>query len=143
MDKFMKKIETGDYLGRPILAVGAVVFKDQQILLVTRGKAPAKGIWAIPGGKVELGETLKQAAEREILEETGIQIKAGEPVYSLEVIRHDTIGKIRFYYYIVDFDCKYEDGQIKPGDDAVSAQWVSEKELNYFQINPETRKLLH
>ena len=73
-----------------------------EVLLVQRGKPPAKGMWAIPGGSVELGETLKEAAEREIIEETGFRIKAGEPVFSFEVIRRDDNGRIKFYYYIVN-----------------------------------------
>ena len=89
MDISMPEIKINDYPAQPALAVGAIVFKDQQVLLVKRGKPPAKGMWAIPGGSVELGETLKQAAEREVLEETGIRIKAGEPVHSFEVIEHD------------------------------------------------------
>lgn len=139
----MSEIKKGNYPDHPTLAVGAVVFKDQQILLVKRGKAPAKGMWSIPGGSVELGETLKQAAEREILEETGIRINAGEPVYSFEVIEYDDTGKIRFHYYIIDLDCKFENGQIKPGDDAADARWISEKNLDLLQINPKTRELLH
>ncbi len=143
MNIVMAKIKTNDTPGHPVLAVGAVVFKEQRVLLVKRGNAPAKGMWAIPGGRVELGETLKQAAAREILEETGIRIKAGKPVYAFEVIERDKTGTIRFHYYIVDLACEYEGGEIKPGDDAVDAQWISKKELNHLQINPETRKLLH
>ena len=139
----MTKIKTKDTPDNPVLAVGAVVFKEQRVLLVKRGNPPAKGMWAIPGGSVKLGETLKQAAAREILEETGIRIKAGKPVYSFEVIERDKTGTIRFHYYIVDLACEYEGGEIKPGDDAVDAQWIGEKDLNHFQINPETRKLLH
>jgi len=139
----MSKMKKSDYPDRPTLAVGAIVFKDQQVLLVKRGKAPAKGMWAIPGGSVELGETLKQAAEREILEETGIRIKAGKSVYVFEVIEHDETGNVRFHYYIVDLDCEYKDGQIKPGDDAIDARWASKKNLSRLQINPKTRELLH
>lgn len=142
MDFVMATIKPNDTPGHPALAVGAVVFKDRHILLVKRKNAPAKGMWTIPGGRVELGETLKQAAAREILEETGIRIKAGKPVYSFEVIERDKTGTIRFHYYIVDLACEYESGRIKPGDDAVDAQWISEKELNRLQINPEARKLL-
>ena len=126
-----KKIESSKrYPIQPKLAVGAVVFKDQKVLLVKRGKAPAKGVWAIPGGSVELGETLKQAAEREVLEETGIRIKAGDPVYSFEIIDRDKNGKVQFHYYIVDLNAEYGDGEVTPGDDADDAAWVSADDLN-------------
>jgi ADP-ribose pyrophosphatase len=138
----MTKIKTNDTPGHPALAVGAVVFKNQHVLLVKRGNAPAKGMWAIHGGRVKLGETLKQGAEREILEETGIRIKAGKPVYTFEVIERDKTGTIRFHYYIVDLACEYKGGQIKPGDDAVDAQWIGENDLKHLHVNPETRRLL-
>ena len=130
------------YLNQPKLAVGAVVFKDQNVLLVKRGKAPAKGVWAIPGGRVELGETLKQAAEREVLEETGIRIKAGDPIYSFEIIDHDENREVRFHYYIVDLDAEYLDGEVTPGDDADDAAWVSVDDLNKRNVNPRTLELL-
>ncbi len=138
-----KKIESSKrYPIQPKLAVGAVVFKDQKVLLVKRGKAPAKGLWAIPGGSVKLGETLKQAAEREVLEETGIRIKAGDPVYSFESIDRDKKGKVLFHYYIVDLDAEYLGGEVIPGDDADDADWVSAEDLNKKNVNPRTLELL-
>ena len=130
------------YPDQPMLAVGAVVFKDQKVLLVKRGQAPAKGMWAIPGGSVKLGETLKQAAEREILEETGIRIKAGEPVYSFEAIEYDESCAVIFHYYIVDMEAEYLDGELTPGDDADDAAWVSVDALKEKNVNPRTLKLL-
>ncbi|SLM30564.1 ADP-ribose pyrophosphatase (fragment) [Desulfamplus magnetovallimortis] len=91
-------MQSSRYPKQPTLAVGAIVFKAQKVLLVKRGKAPAKGVWAIPGGRVKLGETLKLAAQREVLEETGITIKAGEPVYSFELIEYDENGAVKFHY---------------------------------------------
>ncbi len=77
------------YPGLPRVAVGAFVFHEGGVLLVRRGKPPAEGQWAIPGGSVELGETLGEAAEREILEETGIVIRAREPMFTFDVIDRD------------------------------------------------------
>ncbi|SLM30942.1 NUDIX hydrolase [Desulfamplus magnetovallimortis] len=130
------------YPNQPKLAVGAVVFKDQEILLVKRGNAPAKGIWAIPGGSVKLGETLNQAAQREVLEETGITIKAGEPVYSFESIEYDEKGAVKFHYYIVDMEAEYLDGDVIPGDDADDAAWVSADDLKNLNVNQKTLELL-
>lgn len=131
-----------NYPDSPRLAVGAIVFREGRVLLVKRGNAPAKGMWAIPGGGVKLGETLKQAAEREIYEETGLSIKAGEPVYSFEVIDHDESGKIRFHYYVVDLEGEYAGGEIEPGDDAADAAWFSVEDLKHHEVNPRTLELL-
>lgn len=131
------------YPDHPRVAVGAVVFKDNRVLLVQRGRPPGQGQWAIPGGKVCLGETLRQAAEREILEETGIVIAAGEPVLTFEVIDRDADGRVRFHYVIIDLAAEYERGELQAGSDAMAARWVSPEELNTLPINPLTRKLLH
>jgi len=130
------------YPQTPRVAVGAVVIKDEAVLLVKRGKAPSDGKWAIPGGSVELGETLQQAAEREILEETNIRILAGEPVYTFDFIERDREGAIRFHYIIVDLAAKYLDGELKPGDDAAQAAWIPFKDLDNLDINATTRDFL-
>lgn len=126
----------------PRVAVGAVVFKENKILLVRRGCAPSKGLWAIPGGSMELGETLQAAAEREIFEETGILIRAGEPVFTFDVIDRDDKGRIRFHYVIVDMTAEYIGGTLQPGDDAAEARWVSAPALADLNVSSRTRKLL-
>ena len=131
-----------EYPVRPALAVGAVVFKDNRVLLVKRGNPPARGVWAIPGGSVELGESLQKAAEREVLEETGIVIKAGEPVLSFESIHRDDNDRVRFHYYIVDLAATYISGEPSPGDDALDAGWISGEALGRLNVNPITLKLL-
>ena len=129
-------------LNKPSIGVGAVVFHNKKVLLVKRKNPPAKGQWAIPGGKLEWGETLQRAAEREIREETGIVIKAGDPVFTFEVIDRNAHESIRYHYVIVDLEAKYVSGTLKPGDDAVDAQWIGENEIPQLEINARTVELL-
>ena len=138
----MTEKKTGDFLKNPVLAVGAVVFNKQFVLLVKRGNPPARDEWALPGGSVKFGETLKQAAEREIMEETGITIRAGKPVYSFEVIDRGETGEILFHYFVVDLEGEYIKGNIQAGDDAKNARWISEEEFKALHVNTITRSLL-
>jgi 8-oxo-dGTP diphosphatase len=132
----------GTYPSYPRVAVGAIVFKDHKVLLVRRGKPPAEDLWAIPGGRVEIGETLPAAAEREIFEETGITIHALKPVYTFDVIERDSSDRIRFHYVIVDLIADYVRGNIRAGDDATAARWVSSDELASLKLSSKTRQLL-
>jgi 8-oxo-dGTP diphosphatase len=131
-----------EYPDRARIAVGAVVMKGGRLLLVRRGNPPAEGEWAIPGGSVELGESLQAAAEREIGEETGIRIRAREPIYIFDVIRRDDAGRVRFHYVIVDLAADYVGGEIEPGDDALEARWVSSRDVEALPINRSTQKLM-
>ena len=134
------KIE--EYPDQPRVAVGAIVFKDSQVLLVRRGKPPAQDLWAIPGGSVEICETLQRAAEREIFEETGITIEALEPVFTFDYIERDEFGCARFHYVIIDLTADYVRGEPKAGDDAAEARWVSSQEITTLKVSPKTRQLL-
>jgi ADP-ribose pyrophosphatase len=131
-----------DYPRNPRVAVGAVVFKDERVLLVRRGQPPSEDLWAIPGGRVEIGETLQEAAEREIYEETGITIRAREPVFTFDAIDRDSTGAIRFHYVIVDLTADYVTGHPKAGDDAAEARWVTAQEVDALKVSPPTLKLL-
>ena len=131
-----------DYPDHPRVAVGAVVFKEDRILLVRRGQPPAEDSWAIPGGSVDIGETLQQAAEREIKEETGIRIRASKPIYTFDVIERDESGGIRFHYVIVDLSADYVSGEPSAGDDAVEARWISAEEIKTLPVNKTTLTLL-
>jgi ADP-ribose pyrophosphatase len=124
------------------VAVGAVVFREGRVLLVRRGHPPAEDLWAIPGGSVEIGETLQQAAEREIWEETGIRIRADRPIYIFDVIERDENEGIRFHYVIVDLSAEYISGELSAGDDAVEARWVAAEEIAELALNASTLKLL-
>ncbi len=127
----------------PQIGVGAVVFNvEGEVLLVKRRNEPAKNMWTIPGGKLETGELLKQAAEREVFEETGIEIEAKEIIYTFELIEKDDYGNIKFHYVIIDFDARYLSGIPVASDDALKSQWVSRKMLRTIDVNTSTKKLL-
>jgi 8-oxo-dGTP diphosphatase len=131
-----------EYPDAPQVAVGAIVVRDGRVLLVRRGHPPSEGLWAIPGGSVELGETLQEAAEREIMEETGLTIRAGEPVHTFDVILRDAAGRVQFHYVIVDLLADYVRGEVHSGDDARDARWVTSGELEKLAVNQTTLELL-
>jgi ADP-ribose pyrophosphatase len=130
------------YPDAPRPAVGAVVFNGDAVLLVQRGNPPSQGMWSIPGGRIRLGETLQAAAEREILEETGVVIRASAPVFAFDAIQKDDHGGVEYHYVIVDLIADYVSGEPRAGDDAADARWITADELAKIHINPATRRLL-
>ena len=134
--------QNNGYPSQPVVAVGAIVFRNNRVLLVRRGQPPSRDLWAIPGGRVELGETLQEAAEREILEETGITIKAQTPVYTFDYIERDGSASPRFHYVIIDLTADYVAGEIMAGDDAAEARWIAADELAGLKVSSKTLKLL-
>ena len=132
----------GRYPAQPRVAVGAVVFSQGRVLLIERGKAPSAGVWAIPGGSVRLGETLAQAAERETWEETGVRVRAAQPVFTFETIETDGDGRVRYHYVIVDLAAEYLGGEPSASSDAAAARWVAPAELAQLNVNCTTIKLL-
>jgi 8-oxo-dGTP diphosphatase len=126
----------------PQVAVGAIVIRDGEILLVKRGKEPNKGQWAIPGGSVQLGETLQTATEREIREETGLIVKAREPIYTFDFIEHDRRGQVRFHYVIVDLAADLVAGDLHAADDASDARWFGPEEIETVGVTETTKRFL-
>ncbi|MDI6726592.1 MAG: NUDIX hydrolase [Smithellaceae bacterium] len=131
-----------EYPRHPLVGVGALVVKDGRVLLVKRGVAPSMGLWAIPGGMLELGETLQEGAEREILEETGVIIRAGEPIYTFDFFEPGPQGGIRFHFVIVDLLGEYVSGEARGGDDAEEARWLAPEELSRLPVSKNTLALL-
>lgn len=131
------------YPEQPRVGVGAIVIHDGKILLVKRGVDPGKGLWAIPGGTLRLGETLQACAAREILEETGVTIAVGECIYVFDLIERDDAGKIKFHFVVVDFAALYVAGKPKGADDAVEAGWFNPEEMNDLAVSQNTLKALY
>jgi ADP-ribose pyrophosphatase len=131
-----------EYPDRPVVGVGAVVILNGKVLMIKRGVSPSRGLWAVPGGSLELGETLQQGAEREILEETGITIRAREPVCAFDFFEMDPDGRIRFHFVIVDLAADYIRGDVKGADDALEARWLAPGDLDRLPVSKNTLKLL-
>ena len=131
-----------EYPDRPVVGIGAVVIHEGRVLLVRRGVAPSRGLWAVPGGALELGETLQRGAEREILEETGVAIRAREPVYAFDFFERDGDGRIRFHFVIVDVAADYIGGEVRGADDALEARWLAPEDLEGLAVSKNTLKLL-
>jgi 8-oxo-dGTP diphosphatase len=113
----------------PIVAVGAIVVKDSRVLLVRRSTAPLKGHWTLPGGVLELGESLHEGLVREVREETGLVVEPIELVELLDRI-HREDDRIRFHYVIADYLCRVTGGELKAASDADEARWVERAEWN-------------
>lgn len=127
---------------QPVVGIGAVVFHNDAVLLVKRKNPPYQNEWCIPGGKINAGETLQQAAEREIQEETGIQIHAGKPVYAFDIIEKDAHNKPTLHYVVIDLLAEYRAGEPVARDDASEAAWVTRNSFDRLTINQTTRELL-
>jgi 8-oxo-dGTP diphosphatase len=129
----------------PIVGVGVVVWKGGRVLLIRRAKEPRKGQWSLPGGRQELGESVRDTAIREIREEAGIQI---EVVHLLDVI--DTItpedasanARVRYHYTLVDFDADWTSGEAKAGGDASEVVWADPADLTPYDLWWETHRII-
>lgn len=124
----------------PVCGVGGVLIEDGRILLIQRGRPPGEGLWAVPGGKVQLGETMTGAVRREVLEETGLRIRPGRVVWA-----GDSIGPGEppaWHYCLVDFLCEVEGGDLLAGDDAAAAAWVPLADARDYPLTPTMFDLL-
>lgn len=119
--------------------------EDREVLLVRRSKPPHAGVWAIPGGAIDLGETIEQAAEREVFEETGVSVRARGVVHAFDAIERDVARRVSYHYVVVDVLADWIEGEPSPGDDAVDARWVGLAELREMsraELSDETRRLV-
>ena len=121
-----------EYPDYPRVGVGAVVLSRGRVLLARRGKAPAEGRWSLPGGLVELGETTREAIQREIAEECGLQVRIGEVAGILDRVVRDADGRIRYHWVLVDYVAFPESGTLGAATDVDDAQWVEVDDVPTF-----------
>jgi len=131
-----------EYPETPIPGVAAIVLDDDRVLLVRRGREPAKGRWSLPGGVIELGERSAEAVVREVREETGVEVEPIRVVAIYDPIVRDEEGKVRFHYILLEYLCRPIRGEPKPSSDVLDARWFHLRELAYIDISPGTRRLI-
>jgi len=131
-----------EYPQQPLVGVGAIVVESSRVLLIKRGKAPLLGEWSIPGGMLELGETLRQGAEREALEETGLVVRAAELLGIFDRIVPDETKRTLYHYVLINFLCERISGDVIAGGDASDARWFRENEVEGLLLPEETRKVI-
>ena len=132
------KIMNREYPNRPLVGVGAIIVESDRVVLVKRGHAPLLGEWSIPGGVLEIGETMREAVVREAKEETGLIVAPGELLGVYDRLIRDGEGRARYHYVLIDFLCRQVSGELLAADDAIDVQWFTREELKDVSLAPET-----
>jgi 8-oxo-dGTP diphosphatase len=130
------------YPTRPLVGVGVVVWHLDRVLLVRRGKPPKPGQWSLPGGAQELGETMAETARRELAEETGVAAHLGEVIATVDLIRRDDAGRVRYHYTLIDFVAEATVEALRPGGDAADARWFTLEEARGLDLWSETLRVI-
>ena len=123
-----------DYPERPLVGVGAVIVEQGRVVVVRRATEPLQGEWSIPGGMLELGESVRACAAREAREETGLVVEPGEVLGIFDRILPDAEGKIRYHYVLIDLLCRRVGGELRAGGDAAEVRWLTAEELKSFPV---------
>ena len=123
------------------MAVGVIIRQGDRIALVRRDKEPSKGLWTFPGGAIELGESLRDAAQREALEETGLEVEVREVATVIDNIVRDGTGRIHYHYVIVDYHAHPLGGTLRAGTDVSDARWAGLADLEDLQMTEKAESV--
>ena len=130
-----------EYPVAPIVAVGVIIREDDRIVLIRRDQEPARGVWTFPGGAVELGESLHDAARREALEETGLRVELGDVVTVIDHVARDEAGRVRYHYVIVDYFARPVGGSLQSATDVSDARWFCLADLDGLDMTEKAEEL--
>ena len=130
------------YPDHPIVGVGAVIVDGGRALLVRRASEPLMGEWSVPGGVLELGETLRDGVRREVFEETGLVVEPGEVLDIFDSIFTDGDGRTQYHYVLIDYLCRPVSGKAKAGTDVSEVRWVSENDLGAMGLRESIEQVV-
>ena len=134
--------ESREYPNRPFVGVGVVVLKEENVLLIRRGRPPRIGEWSLPGGAQSIGETVQETACREVLEETGVQIQQPQFLEVVDSIIRDEDQQVRFHYTLIDYWASWDSGIPIGSDDAQDAEWISLDQLEELDLWSKTIEVI-
>ncbi len=131
-----------EYPERPVVGVGGVVIRNGCALLIRRGSPPLQGEWSIPGGTLELGETILEGIRRELKEETGIEVRVLELIEVFDRIFRDPAGRVQYHFVIVDHLCEFIGGSAHAGSDVSDTAWVREADLRKYSLTKAATRVI-
>ncbi len=132
-----------EYPEHPLVGVGAIIIENSRVVLVKRAHPPLQAQWSIPGGVLEIGELVRDAAVREAREETGLTVEPGELLGVFDRVLRDPGGRVQYHYVLVDFLCRRVSGELVAAGDAAAARWFTRDELPALNLAEDTLEVIH
>lgn len=131
-----------EYPERPFVGVGAIIVEDGRVALIRRGRPPLEGEWSIPGGALDLGETVRAGVAREAFEETGLTVEPQDLLGVFDRLMRDAEDRVLYHYVLVDFLCRRTGGELRPAGDATAAGWFTREEVAGLGIAKDTAEVI-
>jgi 8-oxo-dGTP diphosphatase len=132
-----------EYPEQPLVGVGAIIIENSRVVLVKRAHPPLQAQWSIPGGVLEVGELVREAAVREAREETGLTVEPGQLLGVYDRVLRDPGGRVQYHYVLVDFLCRRVSVELQAADDAAAVRWFTREELPALNLAEDTLEVVH